>query len=336
MRCFSLLLVALSFAAEAGFPWVYETTASMLNVRAGPSTNYEVVATLPKGARVIAEGEMAGWLRIRPPEDTPAYIYATYLSCAAALPSRKEDAKSVSGRVTGDSVRLRAKPSLSSTVLATLAEGTPLVGLWREGEWCAVVPPEGVCVWVSAKYARRWGSPAEHEAALREEEARRRAEAEAQRRREEEAQRQQRLVELAGKLAAAAEQKLLELEKRYGAERTRTFPDVPLDEILRPYAQLAADYPGTVAGERAAEIAAEIRGRLPAWRAYVQVEEQYRIALADGTLRRRARELAAAFRQVERAYPGTTYGELAARRAEELEMMTEGGNRGYVVGRPEE
>ena len=321
MRFFSaILLTALSFAAEDAYPWVYEITASTLNLRAGPSENYEIVSRLPKGARVVAEEETAGWLKVRPPEGMPVYVHGEYVSCGEALPESPVEgaAEPVLAEIKGDAVRVRAKPSLTATMFTRLSDGAKVTALWREGDWCALAPPEGVFVWLSEAYATRWGSPAQHEAEL-----------EAERRRQEE-------EKLAVKLSVAAEERLVELESRYGAERTRTFPDVPMEEMLEAYGALTRDYPGTVAGDRAVEIAGQLQERLPAWRAYVDVDASYRAALEGGSLRRQTRGLAEAFRRVERDYGGTTYGELAGRKAEELEVTIKGGNRGYVVGRAEE
>lgn len=54
-------------------------TTRRLNVRAGPNINYNVVATLERGATVIPRGELSGWLKIAPPEAASIWIHRDFV-----------------------------------------------------------------------------------------------------------------------------------------------------------------------------------------------------------------------------------------------------------------
>lgn len=56
--------------------------ANRLNVRAGPSLNYNVVATLERGTAVDVKEELGEWLRIGAPAGTLVWIYRDFLEPA--------------------------------------------------------------------------------------------------------------------------------------------------------------------------------------------------------------------------------------------------------------
>jgi len=72
-----------SVDADHGDGKAYVTRASV-NVRAGPSTNHDIVSTLEKGTRVVVFGEREEWFEVRLPDDTQAYIHGDYLEPVAA------------------------------------------------------------------------------------------------------------------------------------------------------------------------------------------------------------------------------------------------------------
>jgi SH3-like domain-containing protein len=51
-----------------------EVTPPRLNVRAGPSINHSVVATVERGTRVRVQGEFAEWISIEPPPESSLWI----------------------------------------------------------------------------------------------------------------------------------------------------------------------------------------------------------------------------------------------------------------------
>jgi SH3-like domain-containing protein len=61
--------------------------ANRLNVRAGPSLNYNVVATLERGTPVKVKEEMGDWLRIGAPAGTLVWIYRDFVESAEEPPA---------------------------------------------------------------------------------------------------------------------------------------------------------------------------------------------------------------------------------------------------------
>ena len=57
-------------------------TAGRLNVRAGPSESYTVVARLNRGDKVDRIKESGGWISIKPPADTFAYVASSLVDIA--------------------------------------------------------------------------------------------------------------------------------------------------------------------------------------------------------------------------------------------------------------
>lgn len=104
--------------------------ASLLNIRAGCSTGYEIVGTIPNGTRiVILEKTEAGWYKINY-NGTVGYVCTDYL--VEVVTAENFDA---TGMLTGDSVRLRSQPSTGSDVLGYYYSGTKLHVIGINSGW---------------------------------------------------------------------------------------------------------------------------------------------------------------------------------------------------------
>ena len=65
-----------------------------LNIRSGPSLNHTVVGVVRSGKELAIRGEIGGWVKIAPPEETVAWIsrqYCRLLSSPSVAPSAKAD-----------------------------------------------------------------------------------------------------------------------------------------------------------------------------------------------------------------------------------------------------
>lgn len=97
--------------------------ANRLNVRAGPSLNYNVVATLERGTPVDVKEEMGEWLRIGAPEGTLVWIYRDFLEAA-------EEPEGTSG--AGPAVPVAAAgPGPAAAPVAAPAAAEPEKVDWR-------------------------------------------------------------------------------------------------------------------------------------------------------------------------------------------------------------
>ncbi len=133
-------------ASEAGVqtPTVRlgRVVGDQVNLRAGPSTAYEVVATLARETRLAVIGSAYGWYRVRPQVPVAVYISTAFLE-------RKDGDIAV---VTRDRVNVRARPSLTSTVCGQVHRGDPLRVLEVEDRWAKVAAPAQLAFYLHGKF----------------------------------------------------------------------------------------------------------------------------------------------------------------------------------------
>lgn len=127
-----------------------EVTGNSVNIRAGANLNYEILGKLKKGSRIAILDSAYGWHEIVLPEDCVVWIYKDYVS-TKVIPSA---GKRAAGVVTGDSVRIRAKPGLRCTVLSKADKGDRVTVVDSKGDWLAIQAPDSCTGWVFAGYAK--------------------------------------------------------------------------------------------------------------------------------------------------------------------------------------
>lgn len=143
------------------------------NLRAGPSTDYAVLQTVPAGTpiTVIGEDVTGDWLRIELADGTPGWI-ARFLTNftgtalileeaplvptpaapeGAAAPSPQGNTAFVVTGFPGARVNVRSGPSTADSVLRTVPDGTRLtvIGQSPAGDWLQVSLPDGEIGWVA-------------------------------------------------------------------------------------------------------------------------------------------------------------------------------------------
>ena len=108
-------------------------SASSLNIRSGPGTEYDRVGSVPdNGIVVILEKTSDSWYKINYLGKV-GYVSTDYLT--NVLTAENFNAK---GRVTGDAVRMRSKPNTSSSVFGTYDEGTEMNVIGINNGWYKV------------------------------------------------------------------------------------------------------------------------------------------------------------------------------------------------------
>jgi N-acetylmuramoyl-L-alanine amidase len=116
--------------------WV-EVTGSVVNVRAGPGTNFPPVGQVQKGAKLATVGASQGWYEVVLPAGGRGWI-AGWLTKETEPPP----GETVRGRVavvTGDVVNLRAGPGTTFPVVAQVRRHTQLPVQAQDGAWYRVV-----------------------------------------------------------------------------------------------------------------------------------------------------------------------------------------------------
>lgn len=165
--CLALALLVAPARAEDPPPVTAEAPAvtvgviegNRVNLRVGPRPGGRPVAQLDDGTVVLILQKMPGWYAVQVPSGVLATVSAKYV----------EPVGSDAVRVTARRLNLRVAPiEAGKPAPAAFREqaerGTVLPLVQREGEWLWVMAPETTRVYVSAKFVRELGAPADHQA----------------------------------------------------------------------------------------------------------------------------------------------------------------------------
>jgi uncharacterized protein YgiM (DUF1202 family) len=135
MKNLIIILSISSFSLFAGVDGI--VTATKLNIRVKPGTNYAVVAQAKKGEKLQIIKHKDEWYEVTAPADTKVWVASSFLE---------------NGRIK-KSVHLRSGPSVafSSFRLAEKGEVVKVIDKSRK-DWYQIEPPKGLTAWTSAKY----------------------------------------------------------------------------------------------------------------------------------------------------------------------------------------
>ena len=101
-------------------------TASVLNIRSGPGTDYSRVGFVTRNSRlVVLEKTTNTWYKINY-NGTEGYVHSGYLKDVL-----KAENFSATGTLIADTVRVRSGPSTDTSILTTVSKGTvvPVIGI---------------------------------------------------------------------------------------------------------------------------------------------------------------------------------------------------------------
>ena len=138
-----VLFPAVSGQTET-FPFLAETTADRVNVRAGQNQNFERLCQLEKGEEVIAFEKAFGWYKVQLPDRVPVYVNDKYVG-------RLDN---IYGEILVDRVNVRAVAGTQATIVGQLKKGARVRILARGGGWYTIEPPPQVFGWVAQEFIR--------------------------------------------------------------------------------------------------------------------------------------------------------------------------------------
>ncbi|WP_371025305.1 SH3 domain-containing protein [Paraclostridium ghonii] len=124
-------------------------TASSVNFRQGPGTNYSVITSLSKGTKVGVISESNGWAKISY-NGTIGYVSSQYLGDASSGGGEDNTVKE-NKVVTASSVNFRQGPGTNYSVITSLSKGTK-VGVISESNGWAKISYNGTIGYVSSQY----------------------------------------------------------------------------------------------------------------------------------------------------------------------------------------
>lgn len=127
------------------------TTDDNVNMRAGPGTNYRILAQLPVDTRAQIVDEQAGWYHILTPWGREGWVSAGLFEVAKDFPT---DAQSpiIGSAGTVGAVNMRAGPGTGYPISDKLRDSTVLEVVALQGGWYKVRSPSGNVGWVAADY----------------------------------------------------------------------------------------------------------------------------------------------------------------------------------------
>ena len=144
-------VVALIFALTSNanafeFPFPGKITSNDINLRAGPSTNYESLDKLQKETKVKILTQRYDWYKIALPKTTSCFINVKFL--------KRTHAKK--GTITGNRVNLRAKPSENASIIGKINTGYIVTVIKAHPEWYEITGVDNVAFgWLHKKFVKR-------------------------------------------------------------------------------------------------------------------------------------------------------------------------------------
>ena len=121
-------------------------TASSLNVRRGPGTEFKIISVLHKNDRVTAIARAKGWYKVRF-SGVVGWVSGRYAELV-----REQRRAATIGRVTATMLNVRAGPSTRYGKVGTVRKGQRLTVLESRSGWHRVDLGRGRSGWVSGRY----------------------------------------------------------------------------------------------------------------------------------------------------------------------------------------
>ena len=130
-----------------------KVTASVLNLRSGPSTNYRVVKKLNKNTNInVIETLPNGWLKIKLSNGSKGYVSAKYISKLNSQPS----SQNYQGKVTASRLNVRKGASTNNSIITTIYRGEKIEVLETlSNGWLKVKLKDNTIGYVSGKYIQK-------------------------------------------------------------------------------------------------------------------------------------------------------------------------------------
>lgn len=113
-----------------------------VNVRAGANINFEIITKLNRDELVEVLDKTFNWYKIKLPKDLSCFVGKDYVV--------SDDQNS--GRITANSVNLRTRPNINSTILGQLNKDDKVIILGKKNDWYEIVMPQICFGWVNIKY----------------------------------------------------------------------------------------------------------------------------------------------------------------------------------------
>ncbi|MBN3040594.1 MAG: SH3 domain-containing protein [Candidatus Omnitrophica bacterium] len=143
MKLFLLTLVLGTILIPAAYALTeYIVNEDDINIRSDSTVLSASLGKLYKDDWVTVVSQRYEWSKIILPKDTPAYVWAEYVS-------RESDS---TGKVSANALNIRNLPSLQSDVIGKIYQGDEVEILAEEGEWLKIKAFPNSFGWVHQKF----------------------------------------------------------------------------------------------------------------------------------------------------------------------------------------
>ncbi|HEY8343116.1 MAG TPA: SH3 domain-containing protein, partial [Calditerricola sp.] len=136
-------------------------TASVLNVRAGPGTNYAIISQVKRDTRLTVLKQQGGWLQVRLPNGRTGWVSGQYVRPVSATPAPAQGSpgqpaapSSQTVAVTASVLNVRSGPGTTYAIVTKVKRDTRLTVQKQQAGWLQVRLPNGRTGWVSGQYVR--------------------------------------------------------------------------------------------------------------------------------------------------------------------------------------
>lgn len=125
-----------------------------LNVRSGPGSSYEKVASLTNGSKVTILGTENGWYKVDYGNGKTGYVSTDYVKVNSGSSGSSSSSAGSTGTITraGNGLNVRSGPGSSYEKVASLDNGSKVTILGSENGWYKVDYGNGKTGYVSADY----------------------------------------------------------------------------------------------------------------------------------------------------------------------------------------
>lgn len=147
-------LLALPVRPAAAQTPTATVTASVLNVRTGPSPGYPVIATVTKGTvlTLLARDSASSWVKVQLPNGTVGWVTTFYLSSGTPFSTLPVEAQAEAWAFVARPANLRSGPGLDFPVILTLATHEPigLIARNADASWVQARVRNNTIGWVAS------------------------------------------------------------------------------------------------------------------------------------------------------------------------------------------
>lgn len=141
---FLSIFISVSNANAEIYPFVGVTTAENVHVRSGQSENFESLGMLTEDQNILIIEKQYSWYKVQLPPNFHLYLSEKFVLVHS----------NGTGEILGDRINVRARPTLTATVMGQVSKEDTVKVEEVEDGWCAIQPLPNTYGWISEEYIK--------------------------------------------------------------------------------------------------------------------------------------------------------------------------------------